>query len=314
MTTSQAAPAAPAAFPDLIEHLMPFGSISTLSGASGVGKTAFLTSMILAIQRGEPLFGFATHVPTAIGMLVCDRPWRDHQAWLDKAGCAPFSYLSLWDQDYQWEVLRDYKSLPKIFGSLVDALGLPAGAWLIVEPITLFIPGRLHDYRDMAIGLGLLGQQLRARQLTTLGVFHIGKQKGKHEQYGRPQDRILGSAALIGYTETAFYLLSPEEAERRTYEFGIIPHQIQSSTLQYVRDASGLFVPAEYFDDVQEEEVALSVLPLDGTLMTSAVWCLGIQRLLHVSVSSAERLMRRLRAGGRVVRVGQGKYRRAVPQ
>lgn len=302
-------------FPDPIEHLMPFGSISTLSGASGVGKTAFLASMIASWQKGEPLFGFKTSIPPAIGILAVDRPWRDHQAWFDRAGCAPFVHYSPWDEDYQWEILRDHKSLPKTFGAFIDSLKLPPGSLLVVDPISIFIPGRLFDYRDMAIGLGLLGQQLKQRQLTTLGIFHISKQKGnRHERYLRPQDRILGSAALLGYSETAFYLISPEEAERRTYEFGIIPHQLKSTTLQYTRDANGLFVSAEYFDEVQEEETALSLLPTDGTTMLTSVWCLTIQRVLKVSVRSAERIMRRLRAADRVIRVGQGKHRRSMPQ
>jgi len=302
-------------FPDLIEHLMPHGSISTLSGASGVGKTAFLASMIASWQKGEQLFGFTTSIPPAIGVLAVDRPWRDHQAWFDRAGCAPFPHYSPWDEDYQWEILRDHKALPKTFGGLIDSLKLPLGAFLIVDPISIFIPGRLFDYRDMAIGLGLLGQELKKRQLTTLGIFHIAKQKGnRNERYLRPQDRILGSAALLGYSETAFYLVSPEEAERRTYEFGIIPHQLKSTTLQYTRADNGLFVPAEFFDDVQEQEAALNILPPDGASLTTAQWVLQIQRLLRVSSASAERLIRDLKRAGRIVRVGRGQYRRAIPQ
>jgi len=306
-------PASP--FPDLIEHLMPFGSISTLSGASGVGKTAFLASMIASWQKGEDLFGLKTSIPPAIGILAADRPWRDHQAWFDRAGCAPFAHYCLRDEAYAWDVLRDSRAVPKIFGQLVDSIKLPPGSFLVVDPISLFIPGRLFDYKDVAIGIGLLDQQLKERQLTTLGIFHVGKQKSnKGDRYMRPQDRILGSTALIGYSETAFYLISPEEAERRTYEFGIISHQLKSSALQYTRNADGLFIPAEIFDEIQEEEAALNILPADGTPVTTAIWALGIQRVLRISIASAERLMRRLRHAGRVVRVGKGKYRRAIPQ
>jgi len=302
-------------FPDLIEHLMPHGSISTLSGASGVGKTAFLASMIAAWQKGLELFGLKTSIPPAIGVLAADRPWRDHQAWFDRAGCAPFPHYCLRDEAYAWEVLRDSRAVPTVFGKLVDSIGLPPGSLLIVDPISLFIPGRLFDYKDVAIGIGLLDAQLKARQLTTLGIFHVGKQKSSAgDRYMRPQDRILGSTALIGYSETAFYLISPEEAERRTYEFGIISHQLKSTALQYTRNAEGLFVPAEIFDDVQEEETALNILPVDGTPLTAAQWALEIQRVLRVSLRSAERLMRRLRQADRVVRAGKGKYRRAIPQ
>lgn len=293
---------------------MPFGSISTLSGASGVGKTAFLAGMVRAWQLNRELFGLKTGRLPAIGMLACDRPWRDHQAWFDRAGCEPFAHYSLRDEAYAWDLLRDHKGVPKVFGGLVDSLKLPPGSLLIVDPISLFIPGRLFDYKDVAIGLGLLDAELKARQVTTLGVFHVAKQKGdKNSRYMRPQDRILGSSALIGYSETAFYLISPDEAERRTYEFGIISHQLKGTAYQYTRAENGLFVPAEVFDDIQEEETALNMLPADGGVLTAGQWALEIQRSLRVSLTTAERLIRKLKRADRVQRVGKGKYRRMIP-
>ncbi len=305
----------PPAFPDVIEHLMPFGSITTLSGASGVGKTAFLASMIAAIQRGEPLFGQKTTCPPAIGILACDRPWRDHNAWFQKAGCGDLPHVSLRDEEYQWQILRNRDQVHLIFGKLVDRIGLPPGSLLIVDPVPLFIPGRLIDYKDMAIGTGLLDQQLKPRQLTALGVFHVSKQKGnKNERYLRPQDRILGSSALIGYSETAFYLISPEEAERRTYEFGVVSHQLPSTAYHYTKNDQGLFVPAEYFDGVQEEEAALALLPTDAVnTLSTATWAAQIMKACGISLRSAERLIRELRHAGRAVRVGRGLYRRALP-
>lgn len=314
MTAPTGAPTPVVPFPDPIEHLMPFGSISTLSGASGVGKTAFLAGMVKTWQSGGQLFGLTTTMPPQIGMLACDRPWRDHQAWFDRAGCTGFPHYSLRDEPYNWEALRDSKQVPKVFGGLVDSLKLPPGSLLIVDPISLFIPGRLFDYKDVAIGLGLLDAELKKRHLTTLGVFHVAKQKGnKNERYMRPQDRILGSSALIGYSETAFYLISPDEAERRTYEFGIISHQLKGTAYQYTRNDKGLFIPAEIFDDIHEEEAALTILPFDGTGLTTAQWALEIQRLMSCSLSTAERLMRKLRRADRVVKLGKGKYRRATP-
>lgn len=293
---------------------MPYGSISTLSGASGVGKTAFLAGMVKTWQDSGELFGLKTTMPPQIGMLACDRPWRDHQAWFDRAGCTPFPHFSLRDEAYNWEALRDSKQVPRVFGGLVDSLKLAPGSLLIVDPISLFIPGRLFDYKDVAIGLGLLDAELKKRFLTTLGVFHVAKQKGnKNERYMRPQDRILGSSALIGYSETAFYLISPDEAERRTYEFGIISHQLKGTAYQYTRNDKGLFIPAEIFDDIQETETAFGLLPYDGDAITSAHWALEIQKLMKCSLRTAERLMKQLRREDRVVRVGKGKYRRAIP-
>jgi hypothetical protein len=293
---------------------MPFGSISTLSGASGVGKTAFLATMIKAWQDRADLFGFKTNPPPAIGVLACDRPWRDHAKWFEKAGCAPFPHFSLRDEEYNWEQLRDSKTVAATFGKLIDLLALPPTSLVIVDPISLFIPGRLFDYKDVAIGMGQIDGELKRRHLTALGIFHVGKQKANAtDRYARPQDRILGSTALIGYSETAFYLLDPAECGRRNYEFGIVSHQAKPISLYYDRDpATGLFVPANFLDDVQELETALSVVPLDGAIITTSLWILEIQKVLRCSVRSSERLIRQLTRDDRVAKAGHGKFRRMV--
>lgn len=302
-------------FPDPIHALVPFGSICTLSGASGVGKTAFIAGMIATIQRGEPFCGHQTHLPPAIGVFVCDRPWRDHNAWFQKAGCGDLPHLSLRDIDnYSWDTLRDYKRIPQIFGSLIDQINLPPGSLLIVDPLPLFIPGRLIDYKDVAIGLGHLDQQLKARGLTMLGVFHVSKQKSnKNDRYMRPQDRILGSSALIGYSETAFYLLSPDEAETHGYEFGAISHQLPPIVAQYKRTENGLFTPAHDLDGVGEEEKALAAFPAAGTTVSASVLYETLQRQLKCSESTAKRLVGRLLGDGRVRKLGRGIFERATP-
>jgi hypothetical protein len=312
-----AAPAPPTAFPDPLGALIPFGSICTLSGASGVGKTAFLASMIRALQGGSgpTLFGQPLHPPTAIGVLACDRPWRDHNAWFQKAGCGDLPHVSLRDiANYQWDVLRRPAEIPKIFGKLIDAIGLPAGGFLIVDPLPLFIPGRLIDYKDMAIGFGLLDQQIQARQLTMLGVFHVAKQKAnKNDRYQRPQDRILGSSALIGYSETAFYLLSPDEADRKTYEFGGIPHQMAPLMLEYTRGEDGLFVPAHELDHVDADETALACFPPVDQTMAATIAIMQIRKALNCGERTAYTYVRTLLREGRIQKVGKGLYQRARP-
>lgn len=305
-------PQPPARFPDPVEALIPHGSICTFSGASGVGKTAFMATMIRMILDGGELFGHAIHPPPAVGVLVCDRPWRDHNAWFTKAGCPDLPHLSLRDQDYAWDTLRDWRRIPDTFGQLVDAIGLPPGSLLIVDPLPLFVPGRLVDYKDVAIGLGHLDQQITKRQLTMLGVFHVSKQKAdKNSRYMRPQDRILGSSALIGYSETAFYLLSPEEAETHGYEFGAISHQLPPLTLQYKRTDSGLFVPAHEMDLPDAQERAFACFPPVGDTVSASVIYAEVQKQLGCSESTAKRLVGQLIGDGRVKRVGRGIYERA---
>lgn len=272
--------------------------------------------MIAALQRGDPLFGHPTNCPPAIGVLVCDRPWRDHLAWFQKAGCADLPHLSLRDIDgYDWNVLRDPRKIPTIFASLVDQIQLPPGSLLIVDPLPLFVAGRLIDYKDVAIGLGQIDNILKPRQLTMLGVFHVSKQKAnKQDRYLRPQDRILGSSALIGYSETAFYLLSPEEADQPAYQFGVIPHQQPPQTLLYDRDADGLFTPykPDAMDTLQQDILALAQLPSDGSQVSSNVLVGLIRTACGGSERNASRLIGRLIDMGQITKVRRGRYVRSV--
>jgi len=330
-------PTRPAAdFPDLIAGLLPAGSICTFSGASGVGKTAFAAREIIhALQHGLPIFGHPSTSPTCIGILACDRPWRDHRAWFEKAGCQHLTHWqqhdpalptpdglprivtrSLRDEEYPWEILRDFRNVHKTFRALVDSLQLPPGALLLVDPISLFIPGRLIDYKDVAIGMGLLDQQLKPLALTTLGVFHVSKQKaGGNDRYLRPQDRILGSNALLGYSETTFYLLSPSEAQKPHYEFGYVAHQLPEASFAFKRDkATGLFVPAAHLDLVQDEEQALAFLPENHEIcLARSIWVKRICDALGCDPHQAEALIKRLWRAGRAEKVGRALWRRVKP-
>ncbi len=307
LTTPLPKPASDAlTFPDPIEGLIPSGSICTLSGASGVGKTAFLASILPTLLAGGELFGHVVN-PTKVGILVCDRPWRDHQAWFAKAGIPDIPHYSLRDVDYNWLQLRDSSRVPTLFGQLLDEINLPPGSLLLIDPLPLFLPGRLIDYKDMAIGFGLLDQQLKPRQLTALGVFHVGKQKAaKQDRYMRAQDRILGSTALIGYSETAFYLLSPDEAEKSTYEFGVISHQVPSITIEYKRTANGLFIPADELERIEDLESAYACVPDEGIHISTSVLTALIRQRCACSESTAKRLIRKLIGSKRIVIVTRG--------
>lgn len=314
-TTPASAP--PRHFPDPIAHLIPHGSICTLSGASGVGKTAFLATLIRLMQTGGEFLGHTVNKPPAIGVLVCDRPWRDHEQWFNKAGCDPLPHLSLRDEyGYNWDILRRPAEIPKIFGGLIDAIKLPPGSLLIVDPLPLFIPGRLIDYKDVAIGLGHLDQQLHQRQLTMIGIFHVSKQKGnKNDRYLRPQDRILGSSALIGYSETAFYLLGPEEAESEFHLFGAVAHQLPPMSVNYARTPDGLFIPAtesHALDTAAAHDAALACLPAPGTTISTSVAEALIIRQLACTDRTARRYLQALRADNRLTKVGRGLYERTI--
>lgn len=314
----QALPAPATPHTDPIPDILPHGSIATLSGASGVGKTALVAGWIRAWQSGGLINGHQTNTPIQIGMLAVDRPWRDHARWFAKAGCDPFAYYALRDDtSFNWNRFRDWKQVPQIFAECVDRIGLAPGSLLIVDPLPLFIPGRLNEYKDVAIGLALLDHELKLRQLSMLGIFHVGKQRGDAKQnYQRPQDRILGSGGQIGYSETAMYLLSPGETGNAYYEVGWVPHQIREEAFKLQRDEEGLFVPYDEAEGMRSSaddlERAIGVFRPDR--QHPAAWLVAsIMQAAGVKDRRAKELLAQLCKANRVQKVKHGYYQLIQP-
>lgn len=276
-----------------------------------------MTEWIARLQTGRSINNHPTNPPTTIGLLACDRPWRDYQQWHERVGCAPVRKLSLRDDtDFPWEKFRQAHFVPLLFAQLLDRpeLSLPPGSLLIVDPLPLFIPGRLNDYKDVAIGMGLLDKEIQKRQLTMLGIFHVSKQRAnKQDRYLRAQDRILGSGGQIGYTETAMYLMSPEECDEPCHVAGWIPHQAKEETFRYRRNEQGLFVPYHLFDDVNKQEAVYNCVPADGADITAAQLNAAIRNLLACDERTAYRYVRRLTSDGRILKAGRGLYKRTLP-
>jgi hypothetical protein len=303
------------AFPDPIPGIIPFGSICTLAGASGVGKTALYAGWIADWLDGRPICGHPTNRPVEIGIIVGDRRWQSHRQWLEVAGVAVrVKYYSLRDDDsFPWNELRLWPKVAELFTRALDKLNLAPGSLVIVDPLALWLAGRVNDYKDVAIGLGVLDRCLKPRQLTMIGVFHQSKQiADKSQQYARPQDKILGSAATIGFSDTAMYLLGPEDLGEPWYGFGWVPHNAKAETFEFVRNAWGLFIPYAGAKEQAEREAILMHVPYES-LATQAI----IRRIqeagVQLSKATIERRLKDLLQQGHIIKVAHGIYSRVKP-
>lgn len=301
-------------YPDPIPEIMPFGSISTFAGAAGVGKTALYASWIRRWLDGKTICGHQTNRPTEIGLLLGDRRWQSHRKWLDAAGVDPgeVKVYSLRDDDtFNWNDLRIGPKIGDAFQRSLDKLNLAPGGLLLTDPMALWLPGKINDYKDVAVGLGILDRILKPRDLTNMGIFHQSKQiADKSQQYNRPQDRILGSAAQIGFSDTAMYLLGPEDLDTNYYGFGWVPHNTLAETFYFVRDAWGLFVP--YRIDEEQLEKILACIPYDPT-STIAIIRLVQEVYPDYSVRTVERRLNELYKQRRITKVSRGVYSRTKP-
>lgn len=303
-------------FPDPIADLIPYGSICTLAGASGVGKTCLYATWIRRLLDSKTICGKATTRPTEIGILAGDRRWQSHRQWFDAAGIPEdaIKHYSLRDDEaFPWGDLRHTPKIKDMFQRALDKLDLAPGSLLIPDPLALWIPGKVNDYKDVAIGLGVIDNVIKPRDLTLLGIFHQSKQiADKSQQYKRPQDRILGSAAQIGFSDTAMYLLGPEDMDTPYYGFGWVPHNALADTFKFTRDAWGLFIP--YLDSSDFDSIEAVYEHTPGDITGGTVAQLVHQLQTHgydIERSSVYTCLKKLMADGRVQQPSRGKYRKA---
>lgn len=279
VTTSASVPAQnTTVLRDPVPSLFTVGSITLLSGPSGAGKTTLMADWLTRLRDGRSICYQPAFPPPYIGVIATDRPWRDHQAWFDKAGFTRVPHYSLRDDEkLDWDRFLRPTHLPGLFRDALSRLdaqhpsgAMPPGSLVFVDTLMMYLPGNLIDYRQTAVGISKLDQIIQKRKLVLIGTAHTSKQKSApDQQYTRPQDRILGSMALLGYTDTQVFLLPPLDDEKDDpasvcSTVGIISHHKRPIIMELVRDTqTGLFVPYRHTveEDARIQELLSVVLP-----------------------------------------------------
>lgn len=299
------------AFPSPLPGILDFGTVNILAGASGVGKTCLLSTILAALSRGKPVFGVPSHAPTQIGFLCADRGGATALHWLTQAGYTDLTFYSLVeDANFNPASLRNKFQLVALLERLILSMALAPGALLVVDPLTLFL-GNPNDYQTCAIACIEIRRMCIRHQLTMIGTAHASKQKADHKsQYKRLQDRILGSAAQLGYGDTQMYLASPEETGEKCYSFLWHPHTAPPQMVLLGRDDRGMFVDWHEGTQAREEGAIMAAITEDEAGTSFA------EILIHSSVTkvTVHRYLQALQKEGRVVKVGHGKYRKAPLQ
>ncbi len=303
---------------DLIPKVLRPGTLNLFGGASGVGKTAMLAEWLVRFRDGRTICRQPTRIPPGIGIVTCDRGWHSHQEWFDRVGFPDIPRYSIADDlSFNLDAFQNGALLFKVLETAILRLRLPPESLVVVDPIALFIAGTLLDYKSAALSLLKLGRICRQLQVTIIGSMHTCKQKGGTENtFLRPQDRILGSAALSGYTDTQLYLVGPEETETDYYELGWVPHNGPNDVFRFARDKkTGLFIPYAVSESeraqVQAYLCALITTELAGTKMEDIVQ--AAEDHLRITRRTVQRHLDDLITAGRVEKVGYARYRRIVP-
>lgn len=311
--------------PDPIPNILPGGGVSLLAGASGIGKTAFLAWWATRFRDGLPIFG---HPPAAIpgqAILAVDRSWvQSTSRWFELVGYPDIpAYSPLDDPTFKPAMMRNRKTRVHVFEhEILPKLGaLVPGTLVWVDPIAPFLGGNLLDYDTCSIACMELRDLARRYQITFVGTAHTSKQKDdRKQQYRRVQDRILGTTALLGYTDTQMYLSAPDENGSDCFQFFWNPHHAPCQTFDLRKDPrTGVFIPVEPKPDAAESEAAptgtakaiLDALALRSGLEPTGTPYATLIDVLGLTSGSVYRVLVGLIRDGFVLRVGRGLYKLA---
>lgn len=308
-----AAPTDPSApFPDPIPGIIPFGTVTLFAGAPGVGKTAMLAEWCRRWRDGLTICNHPTNRPTGFYYLAADRQWKSHQIWFDAVGFSDIPHYSVADDpELKLETLARSHEAHNCFMAAVGKLAPIPGSHLFVDPVSpLFIGGNPNQARDVAASLLRISRLCRILQINITLTAHFGKQKADpKEQYTRPQDRIAGSGAFSGFSDTQIYLIDPTPPKQPYHLLGWVPRHAAPADFQFTRNDHGLFIPYETFTDWDREAKVLECVPYEPT--SSHIILFTITTTLGISIATAERTLSTLVKSGRILKIRRGLYQRA---
>lgn len=242
----------PPAFPDPIPGILTFGTVNVFAGAPGAGKTTLFADWCRRWQHGKTICGHATNMPTGICYLAGDRGGNAARRIFVHAGVTDINFYSpMEDPAFDEATLLNHRLALDIMRSAINALNPQPGSLLNIDPAAPFyVPGSSNDPRSVAAMMWALHTIARARQITILVTGHFHKQPtDPNARYRRPQDRISGSGAWSGFSDTQMYLIDPEPPDQPYHILGWVPRQSAPEDFKFQRDGTG-FVPYQSLEDV----------------------------------------------------------------
>lgn len=311
----------PSLFPDPIPGIMPFGTLTVFAGAAGAGKTTMIADWVGRWRTGRTIWYRPTNPPTDFAVISMDRAWNTNQQIFAKAGYPDIPHYALAEDDHfdHAELMKPYDAL-NLFHRLLDVcyngVPPPPGAHVIVDPaVPLLIAGNPNAARDVARSLLGFTREAKQRQITLTALAHFGKQSGDNTtRYTRPQDRIAGSGAFAGFSDTQMYLCAAEPPEQPYQLFGWVPRLAPPDEFPCVFDpATGLFIP---YDLVKEDLTSGNVfecLVETGPSTLAEIKQTAFDKFGY-SAATVKRSIQKLTRDGRVVRLRHGVYTRVKTQ
>ena len=292
---------------DLVQNLLPRHEVSIIAGASGAGKTSITMQLLHSIQAHKPFFGMHTTPDIKVGYIAADRGGDslDYWAKIMDVDLSKIKIRSLIkDEDID---LKKFESNP--MGLLLQLIRqmMPLDL-LIIDPMIVFFGTDTKSYTTNAKCLIQLNRVAHQHRVTILGIHHAVKARTDFG-FKRPQDRISGTGAFLGYSSTQIFLDTPEESGLPHHSLHIISHTAAPIELKLQRDDRAIFRLCEN-EEQKVAQLILGAVPNNGAIATADI----VNALDGVPRRTVELYLTRLLREGLLVKPSHGRYAHAQTQ
>ncbi|MDE2020623.1 MAG: AAA family ATPase [Patescibacteria group bacterium] len=184
----------------LVDQWFSVQGVHLVAGPSGTGKTRWLLKLIEAWQRGESVFGHASH-PVPFVYIAADRGRRDAFATMYGIKMNPKTWPLVAHDD-----VPHIETAQQIIKRAL--LYFPAAKVFVIEGLASLMPG--GGDKAMANGavqkfLKDLGKFNKSTDSTVIGTVHTTKAKSD-SVYEIAREKIMGASAWGAYSNTIVYL------------------------------------------------------------------------------------------------------------
>jgi hypothetical protein len=192
--------------PYIVEALYPAYEVHLIGGPSGSGKTRYGLQLIVdQIMQGQKVFGWDSH-PVPWCYISADRSYASICDTCRDLGYDPATLPILPIRDLETDATN--YSIPWVIQQVKKFY--PGSQLLVIESIGTFIPaGKINDYQVVSKFFRDLGRRCRREKITIIGIHHTSKEKAD-TAFSNDREKLLGSAAFSGFTET-ITMIAPAE-------------------------------------------------------------------------------------------------------
>lgn len=205
-----------------------------------------------------------------VGFIAADRTWESYKKTAQLVGVnVDDLYVRALIDDDDIDVTQLERNPGMVLLNLLNEMVREGRDLVVVDPLAVLLGCDLNKYHTVAAKLITLNRYCRQNRITILGTHHATKARTE-SGFKRPQDRINGSGALLGFTSTQLFMSAPEENGTEYTEWHVISHHAKAKCIFLSRNSNGTFIQADPHGEEAKKLRDASGTPSEETI--AEIW------------------------------------------